>query len=164
MSVGVARDDIVREIKKTTNALDGRSTSVEVSASVFEKAKKYAETCVKCVFKMGFVCVYGLLATDEVDRVETLEHAKNVVDGSQTACKVLLKYGINLLNLPQKLEFRRIKVSEKPKLKRIISYVCSVYVFLYVCVSVCVCVCVCVLFVCVCVCVCFVCVCVCVCV
>eukprot|EP00731_Ephydatia_muelleri_P027059 Em0018g1159a len=68
---------------------------------------------------MGFVCVYGLLATDEVDRVETLEHAKNVVDGSQTACKVLLKYGINLLNLPQKLEFRRIKLSSNSYLYRV---------------------------------------------
>lgn len=143
-----ARDDIIGEIKKTTDALDGRGTSAEVSASVFEKAKKYVESCVKCVFKMGFVGAYGLLATNEVDRAETLEQAKDVVERSQTACKVLLKYATNLLYFPQKLEFRRIKVSEL-KLKRIITYVFRTRARAYVCVCVCFAICV-FLYVCVC--------------
>lgn len=106
------REDVVEEIRTTTSCLDGKNTSAEVGASVFEKAKRYAESCLKCNFKTSFI--YDLLATNEVEHAVTLENAKDVVQEFQAACKALLRYAINLLHSPQKMEFRRIKVSKNP--------------------------------------------------
>ena len=127
MSVGVGREDVLGEIKKTTNGLD-RSAREEISASVFEKAKRYAESCTKCNFKMSFT--YDLLETNEVEYAVTPEQAKEVVEGCQGACKILLRYATNLLNHPHKIELRRIKVCHKSKLERTV----------LICVHICVCV------------------------